>query len=290
MYSTLEYISSVEYTEHYNDVEKIVLGNINDVGLGNQLFIICNTIAYAKRNHLQPRFYYKSNYGFRNSYWDTLFHTLQPLLLYNPISLESTYKEKDFTYHPIPNDTIFDSLEGYFQCELYFKDHFTYIYELLNWKQKQDIIRPSLSLGPHKNISLHFRLGDYKSQIILSLSYYKKSLACLSNIIDSFDVLCFYEKENQNEIDLVLYELQAQFQDITFRLIPNDLPTLSEWEEMVAMSCCDHHIIANSSFSWWGAYMNNNPSKMVFYPTPWFRDKYVNDKDICPSSWIPISD
>jgi hypothetical protein len=60
---------------------------------------------------------------------------------------------------------------------------------------------------------------------------------------------------------------------------------------MLLMSACDHNIIANSTFSWWGAYMNTNPNKMVLYPSVWFGPK-LSDKivdDLCPPEWIKIN-
>jgi hypothetical protein len=55
------------------------------------------------------------------------------------------------------------------------------------------------------------------------------------------------------------------------------------------MSCCHHNIIANSSFSWWGAYFNSYIDKMVFYPSKWFGDTIKNDtRDLCPPEWIKI--
>jgi len=55
------------------------------------------------------------------------------------------------------------------------------------------------------------------------------------------------------------------------------------------MSCCDDNIIANSSFSWWGAYFNDKPNKIVCYPSKWFGHNMNNDtRDLCPSSWKKI--
>ena len=56
---------------------------------------------------------------------------------------------------------------------------------------------------------------------------------------------------------------------------------------MLLMSCCEHHIIANSSFSWWGAYLNMNPDKIVCY-LKWFNSESHNTDDLFPEEWIKI--
>jgi hypothetical protein len=68
-----------------------------------------------------------------------------------------------------------------------------------------------------------------------------------------------------------------------------ELELMKDYEEMIFMSCCHHHIIANSSFSWWGAYFNSSPDKIVCYPKTWFGPALpLNTKDLCPSEWIAI--
>jgi hypothetical protein len=59
-------------------------------------------------------------------------------------------------------------------------------------------------------------------------------------------------------------------------------------EEMFLMSQCEHNIVANSSFSWWGAWLNNNSQKLVIAPKNWFRSTELNTKDVIPSSWLTI--
>ena len=65
---------------------------------------------------------------------------------------------------------------------------------------------------------------------------------------------------------------------------------VEDWQQLLLMSACSHNIIANSSFSWWGAYLNTNPTKIVCYPEIWFGSKATHDtKDLFPESWTKIS-
>jgi hypothetical protein len=62
----------------------------------------------------------------------------------------------------------------------------------------------------------------------------------------------------------------------------------SSWEDMRLMSLCKHNIIANSSFSWWWAWLNRNPKKIVLGPKKWFNNNNLNTEDILPDNWIKL--
>jgi hypothetical protein len=66
-------------------------------------------------------------------------------------------------------------------------------------------------------------------------------------------------------------------------------PHLDDWEQMLLMSLCEHNIIANSTFSWWGAYLNSNVEKIVCYPDQWFSPKANKDtSDLFLEDWVKI--
>ena len=81
--------------------------------------------------------------------------------------------------------------------------------------------------------------------------------------------------------------MQCLFPDLKFEKIDD---SIEDWEQVIIMSLCEHNIIANSSFSWWGAYFNKNINKIVCYPDKWFGPKgpHNQTKDLCPDSWNKI--
>ena len=64
--------------------------------------------------------------------------------------------------------------------------------------------------------------------------------------------------------------------------------TAHGYEDMRLMSLCRHHIIANSSFSWWGAWLNPRPDKIVVAPQRWFNDYDADTRDLCPEGWVRL--
>jgi len=278
-------------------------------GLGNQLFQIFTTIAYALELKQPFVFLDAKNLGqgatkTRKTYWNTLLGALAPFLKKDrDIAIGYTVKESGFSYSPLDkphNDkSVVCMLYGYFQSWKYFDAYFQQICRMIRLeKQKEEVrgfVRSFLRESLENCISMHFRIGDYKNlqdqYNILGASYYKESL---KTILESetreekaFEkgattVVYFCEEHDLEDVLQIVLQLEVEFPHYAF--VRAD-PRIDDWQQMLMMSCCRHNIIANSTFSWWGAYLNNGSNKIVCYPGEWFSKKNAID-DLIPDSWI----
>jgi len=141
-------------------------------------------------------------------------------------------------------------------------------------------------------VSMHFRLGDYKKlqdyHPLATYDYYEHCLNFIKEITTtSYNILYFCEDNDIDDVMITINRLEIEFPQYKFIRGDN---TLEDWEQMLFMSCCHHNIIANSSFSWWGAYFNTLNDKIVCYPSVWFGEKAKNNtKDLCPPEWNKIN-
>ncbi len=204
-------------------------------------------------------------------------------------SNESIYiEEKQFHFNPnildIKNNAY---LIGYWQTEKYFKDIKDVIRKEFILKDNLDsfCIEKEKKIKKQNSVSLHIRRGDYimnkianKNMGVCSLDYYKKAINILGEKINDPTFFIF-----SDDMKWVKKNLKIDFPII---FVSNG--ELKDYEELILMSKCKHNIIANSSFSWWGAWLNNNPDKIVIAPKKWFNDTKRNSKDIIPDNWIKI--
>jgi hypothetical protein len=282
-------------------------------GLGNQLFQIFTTISYALK-YSKP-FFFLNNYQLGNgsngvtiryTYWETFLSKLKPFLKnLDEIPQLLTINEQTFNYSLLPETfekNYCTLLVGYFQSPLYFNQYKNTICKLLGLDLNKRLvkIKSHIDFDNIDVISLHFRFGDYKKYPniypILDEPYYSNAINYILSEIRSekcsiskqIQILWFCENDDLKEADNIITKLQLQFPLIKFQRA-NTL--LEDWEQMLLISLCEYNIIANSTFSWWGAYLNDNPCKIVCYPDQWFMPQTnKNTKDLFPEDWscIPL--
>jgi hypothetical protein len=274
-------------------------------GLGNQLFQIFTTIAYSLEQS-KPFFFLNihqlgiglNGQTIRYTYWNTFLSGLNPFLKrIEDVPKLICIKEKSFSYEKLYE--MFDKncctlLVGYFQSPKYFDKYKNIICRLLKLDVKKMIVFNNNRYNFNDYISMHFRLGDYKKYSnvypILNKQYYTNSISYILDQVTNKpkQVLYFCEEGDLDEVTKIISGLQALFPYLNF---VRANPLLEDWEQLLLMSLCQYNIIANSTFSWWGAYLNDNSNKIVCYPCQWFCIETNNDiSDLFPEDWIRIGD
>jgi len=216
-----------------------------------------------------------------------------PKKVYNLVSKigisfgNSYFIEKEYTYNSnfFQDNTYF---EGFWQSYRYFDSFKEEIIQ--DFTCKLPLQGKNKELSTHiqscEAISLHIRRGDYVSNVnasnfhgISPLDYYYKAIDLLSKNVEEPSFFIF-----SDDITWVKENLKIEY-PITFV----DHNSLHQgFEDMRLMSMCKHNIIANSSFSWWGAYLNGYEKKIVIAPQKWFNNPSIDTSDLIPSEWIRL--
>jgi len=249
--------------------------------LGNQMFQFAALKGIARNCGYEYCFPPSEN---KNEWTDH--QILIPFKLSNTSQLNIQYIDKD---RPVitENNFCFDenlfnncpdwaTLQGFFQTEKYFKHIDSEIRG--DFEFKNEILEPCKDMisGLNNPISIHIRRTDYISNpnhTTLDLDYYKKALIEFDN--DTIVLVFSDDPEWCNQQDL--------FSDDRFLIAEQN----SNYVDMCLMTLCSGHIIANSSFSWWGAWLSN--SKKVVAPDGWFRgsnNENIDTSDIIPNEWV----
>ena len=272
-------------------------------GLGNQLFQIFTTIALAMKEKHRFIFLDKKildtseNVTIRNTYWESFLSGLKIFTKENYPSEPIVLREKGFQHQNIiipDNSNNLFMLYGYYQSYKYFNEYNDMI---INKLIKMDIIKEKLLkkydvIDFNKTISMHFRIGDYKNlqhmHPIMKYNYYENSLNYIKNVRKSNcnNVLYFCEEKDLDDVLKIINNLKKEFPEIKFECINFDI---CDWEQMILMSLCKNNIIANSTYSWWGAYFNTNSEKIICYPEIWFGKAAThNTTDLFLPEWKKI--
>jgi len=180
-------------------------------------------------------------------------------------------------------------LSGYWQSERYFADCIQQIRKDFQFKcppnsKNKEIIDRILSVNA---VSLHVRRGDYISNPsslsthpVCSLDYYTEAVHYVINRVNNPRFFVFSDDIAWAKMNL---EIKFPVEYIDFN------HGKDSYNDMRLMTLCKHHIIANSSFSWWGAWLNESSNKIVVAPRKWFQPASgLNDVDLVPNSWIRL--
>ena len=193
------------------------------------------------------------------------------------------------------------NLTGFFQSYKYFEDEFDQICKMIGVEQQKQLLRQEI----HDNqfiiapISMHFRLGDYNKlehiHPIMPFEYYRNSLTF---VLDKLHKEHMYTGPESNPIPVLIFCEASDFPEINQAIICRLKPLFPmcefirapfdtvEWKQMLYMSLCRCNIIANSTFSLWGAFFNTNPDAIICYPWHWYTDLFKKSvKDMFPSQW-----
>lgn len=179
-------------------------------------------------------------------------------------------------------------VEGYFQTEKYFKYIEPIIRQEFTFKTQPDVVNQKL-LEQIKNtqttVSVHIRRGDFVNNPTHPLqdnNYFQRAFNILKKKCQDLHLFLF-----SNDMDWVKSNLSIPFLH-TFVEHNNEASGI---EDFRLMTHCKHHIIANSSFSWWAAWLSPYPDKIVIAPSKWVKSSveyYKNLNDIVPEGWIKI--
>ena len=186
------------------------------------------------------------------------------------------------------------NLEGHWQSEKYFSNIETILRQDLMLKEKlgakaklfKDRIKQVEDNGGIST-SIHIRRGDFVTNKYantyhgsLDVNYYQKAISTLQTKLSGKQLVLFVFSD---DIPWVKENLKT---DVP--LICVSRPDILDYEDLILMSCCNHNIIANSAFSWWGAWLNPRKNKIVIAPKKWIRDSNTNTNDVVPLDWIKI--
>lgn len=278
-------------------------------GLGNQMFqwalarMIQETtgmdveldMSYFSKNYARP--YQLDIFSFEPDFVEDLWTKIRlgiiwafrKLLRWETFLGFTVFSEKSFNFdtsiHRIKPNTF---IEGFFQSEMYFKcieERIRNDFRFASLPDDQN--RKAINMiteGP--SIAIHVRRGDYvekqryqDSYAVCSPEYYKSAVEYIAKSCPNPTLFVF-----SDDIKWAKRNLKLPYECVYI----SHNTGKKNYEDMRLMSLCTHNVIANSTFSWWAAWLNSNPDKIVVAPKRWFNDDKIVQTDIIPKEWIRI--
>jgi hypothetical protein len=215
------------------------------------------------------------------------------LRLYNWVARHTaigcSHHTQKFHFYPeffdLPDNTM---ISGWWQSEKFFAPianllrlQFSFRYPIL-----PTVAEMAARIGSGPSAAMHFRRGDYvrnqnfNGKIgVVGTEYYSRAVRVLRERSPDATIYIF-----SDDIEAVAREFTPAGPHVFVRNIEHWHP----WDNIRLMSQCDHIAIANSTFSWWAAWLNPSPNKLVIAPDPWFADSVHNLSDVIPESWTKL--
>lgn len=199
------------------------------------------------------------------------------------------YSEKQFNFDTDINKIGPETyINGFFQSELYFKCVEDKIREDFRFEKSpsDENLKLINRIYTENSVSVHIRRGDYVEKkryqdqyAECSLDYYQNAVAYIAKEHPEPTLFVF-----SDDIKWVRHNLKFPYKTVYV----SHNTGKNSCEDLRLMSVCKHNIIANSSFSWWGAWLNANPNKIVIAPNKWFNDDEIIQTDVIPKTWVQL--
>ena len=270
-------------------------------GLGNQMFQYALYLAAAesgKKASLDLSHFNKDNQSTQYELGNTFSIHAAPLPLWQKVLVKASWKFLHLLHHIPYKETdssfgIFDKkvttlqfayLKGYWQSEKYFEGISKTIRKHFSFPPFSDNKNKALLelIVQRNSVSIHIRRGDYLKNNLnwsLDIDYYNRAIQLIKEKVTAPVFYIFSDDMQWAEANIKVpncHFINYNKGDDSFR-------------DMQLMSNCKHNIIANSSFSWWGAWLNNNEDKIVIATDKWL-STMEGTRDIIPDSWIQLQE
>jgi hypothetical protein len=286
-YATARHLSLINNTNMYWDLSFYANEKFKGIFRLDQYNIKVEAAAQKDIEKLKsltnPSFIYRSlsRVGIRNEYFK-----------------KTHWNENDLANHLTRKIQIKESiyLEGWFARERFFSEHREHLLkELVLNEISKETFKWKSEIDASNSIAIHVRRGDYMKNPYfynLETQYYQKAIRFFKEKFSDSQFYFF-----SDDLQWVRNEFggkkEYKFVDINNEKI-GYFNTIKDTEDLFLISQCKHQIIANSTYSWWGAWLNTNPDKIVITPTKWSNDNEAQKKyekgDFIPEKWIKIPD
>ena len=248
-------------------------------GLGNYLFQIATAYSLATDNN-DTIIYDPENSVIVHNHVNTYMDNILSNVPFGEVGVTSEYQEPHFHYTPIPYVENL-KINGYYQSEEYFLHNRNKILDLFSFNSSHlNLIEEKYGeILKTKTCAIHVRRGNYLTlpnhHPVCTFEYYQQAISLMPKdcefVVFSDDLE--WCKNNFNKINR------------KFHFIENN----TDYIDLLLMSKCDNNIIANSSFSWWGAWLNTSETKLVIAPNRWFGNAINhNTENLIPKTWIKL--